>query len=135
VFLCSIWSWLAPGGRYSPASLLLLLGAVLLVGLLVPLFLQVFQRYTGRRSGVAAALLVLIGGLLLRCAIVSTPPQVLAQRGAIDVLAEPGEAKTPGSPLPSISPEDGRRPGEGRGADPGNRPADLRPRSKFVSEP
>ncbi len=136
VFLSSIWVWLAGAElRSGPVSLLLLLGGVLLVGLLIPLLLQVFHGYTGRWSGIAGALLVLLGGLLLRYAIVSTPPQILARRGAIDGLAEPGAVMTPRSPLPSISPEDGRRAGEGRGADPGNRPADLQPRTKFASEP
>ena len=72
-----------------------------------------------RRDTGSSQVLALAGGFLLRYGIVNTPPALLAK----------GPAAVAG-----FSPEDGRQRQRGRGADPGNWPPDLQPRSKVYTD-
>jgi len=94
----------------------LLVGGVLVFGLLVPL---AFHLRLGvaqpARGAIVAALFALFGGFLLRYALLTTPPELLAE----------GPSK-----VARFSPEDGRPRGEGTGADPNNRDGPIEPRSK-----
>jgi hypothetical protein len=74
---------------------------------------------TGRRSVLAAATFALLGGFVLRYGLLTTPPELLA-RG-------PGQ-------VAHFGPEDGRPRGGGSGADPGNWPSELHPRSKVFTD-
>jgi formate-dependent nitrite reductase membrane component NrfD len=97
----------------------LLIVGVLVVGLLVPLafHLRLGVSLTAR-SAVVAAAFALFGGLLLRYALLTTPPELLA-RGPAHVAR--------------FGPEDGRQRGEGTGADPDNRGGAVEPRSKVFN--
>jgi formate-dependent nitrite reductase membrane component NrfD len=96
----------------------LLIGGTLILGLLVPLALHLRLGVDNPRSAVAASVLALVGGFLLRYAVVNTPAELLS-RGPTHVAG--------------ISPEDGRRHGSA-GADPGNRTPDVHPRSKVFPD-
>jgi formate-dependent nitrite reductase membrane component NrfD len=111
-FLASLGSKLLPviGTRHG----LLLVVLVPLLGILAPLVIHLRLGMSMRGPAVAAAVLALVGGLLLRYALVRTPAELL-ERGP--VAAE-------------FSPEDGRTRGFGSGADPGNHGADMIPKSK-----
>jgi formate-dependent nitrite reductase membrane component NrfD len=115
----------------------LLLVGMPAVGLLLPLMIHLVGH---RRWGAlaAAAVVVLFGGFLLRYAILGTPRELL-QHGSTVLAGSASEGI--GTPEKravwggDISPEDGRRPGAGAGADPGNRPAgDFRPDSKVFNQ-
>jgi formate-dependent nitrite reductase membrane component NrfD len=90
----------------------------LVLGLLLPLGLHLRLGMADLRGTVAASACVLVGGFLLRYAIVTTPPELLS-RGPTH--------------LAGFSPEAGRPRGGGPGADPGNHPPDFQPRSKLFS--
>jgi formate-dependent nitrite reductase membrane component NrfD len=89
---------------------------VLVVGLLVPLafHLRLGLSLTAR-GAILAALFALFGGFLLRYALLTTPPELLAL----------GPSR-----VARFGPEDGRARGEGSGADPNNRGGEVRPHSK-----
>jgi formate-dependent nitrite reductase membrane component NrfD len=108
-----LWPLLATGAGK------LLIGGALILGLLVPLALHLRLGIDNPRSALAASLFALLGGFLLRYAVVSTAPELLSR----------GPAHVAG-----FSPEDGRVPGGGIGADPGNRPPHLHPRSKVFQD-
>jgi len=84
----------------------------------------------------------LLGGFALRYGLLGTAPEVL--NSPADVRAryavELGD-HVPRPDWPSLaqrfhfSPEDGRTPGGGRGADINNRSSDFEPRSKVFDEP
>jgi hypothetical protein len=65
------------GAFLRPMNLVLLLGGVLLLGLLMPLFLQWRPAFAGAKSSLSttlsASLLVLLGGLILRTIVVLAP--------------------------------------------------------------
>jgi formate-dependent nitrite reductase membrane component NrfD len=114
----------------------LLLVAMPAVGLLWPLLVHLIG-HRHRSALVLAAISVLFGGFLLRYAILGTPRELL--KNGSPVLA--GASEDIGTPpqrssfFGELSPEDGRRPGEGAGADPGNLPAgDFRPGSKVYDQ-
>jgi len=88
----------------------------LLLGLLAPLAIHLRLGMFGRSGFGAAAVLALLGGFMLRYGILTTPPALLAHYS-------PSAA--------SFGPEDGRARGGGRGADPGNHPAEVNPPSKI----
>ena len=91
----------------------------LVLGILVPLLLHVRVGSRQPWSVPAAAVCVLLGGLLLRYGMVTTPGEMLARGpGLVDRFA----------------PEQGRRVGQS-GADIGNRGAAVEPRSKLPVEP
>ncbi len=96
---------------------LLLVIVMPLIGVLTPLAIHLRLGMSLRGPAVAAAALALFGGLLLRYALVRTPPELL-ERGPVA-----GE----------FSPEDGRPRGFGSGADPGNHGADVTPKSKVFN--
>jgi formate-dependent nitrite reductase membrane component NrfD len=111
----------------------LLLGGFLVLGLIVPLALYLREELR-RRSAVATAVLVLLGGFVLRYSVLTLPPEILARRPeafASSVQASPTVAGMPDVTLvPGFSPEDGRAVGGGSGADPGNKTSETHPRSK-----
>jgi formate-dependent nitrite reductase membrane component NrfD len=92
---------------------------VLVLGLLAPLAVHLRLGLLVPRAAVVASLLALAGGFLLRYALVTTPPELLAHGPAA---------------VGRFSPEDGRPRGEATGADPNNRPPVLEPRSKVFRE-
>jgi protein NrfD len=98
----------------------LLIGGVLVIGLMVPLafHLRLGLSLPARGAFLAAAF-ALVGGFLLRYAIVNTPPELLAQGPA-------GVAR--------FGPEDGRQRGEATGADPNNRGGEVMPQSKVFDQ-
>jgi formate-dependent nitrite reductase membrane component NrfD len=112
-FLASSDGWLVPVLRTWRGEVLIV--GTLLVGILAPLAVHRFAGVSGGREAMILSALVLAGGLILRYGIVTTPGELL-RRGP-DVVR-------------GISPEDGRPQGSGPGADPGNRPSKLQPRSK-----
>jgi formate-dependent nitrite reductase membrane component NrfD len=90
---------------------------VLVLGLLVPLAVHLrLGLALPARGAIVAAAFALLGGFLLRYALLTTPPELLA-RGPTGVAR--------------FSPEDGRPRGEGTGADPNNRDGAVQPRSKL----
>ncbi len=126
LFLASLGAFLLPVFR--TAHGVLLVTGTLVLGLLTPLALHLRRGASGRRAAVAAAACALVGGFILRYGILTTPPELLARAARVAGTDQP--AGTPGPAVPWLSPEDGREPGGGSGADPGNRPAELLPRSK-----
>jgi formate-dependent nitrite reductase membrane component NrfD len=115
----------------------LLVAGTAVVALLLPLGLHLAREWMrGEGISIATALLVLVGGLLVRYALLTTPGEILA-RGPAAVAGLPEQpVGTPGSGaawLRPVSPEDGRPPGA-PGADPGNRGPDLEPRSKVYNQ-
>jgi hypothetical protein len=125
--------WATPHGK-------LLVLATPILAMLVPLGLYLVRHYAGgsaRVSTVAAVLFTLGGGLLLRYALLTTPPEILAGGPAIVAGLPQRAIGTPSSgvPLPrAVSPEDGRTEGE-LGADPINRSPETRPRSRVFDNP
>ncbi len=120
LFLASLGSWLRVWFAVLPGQVLL--GVTLVGGVLIPLGLHLGTRRHGPAMTRSAAILVLIGGFALRWAIVTTPPQL----SGVTMPAATAGAGTRGE----FGPEAGRPRGGGRGADPGNRPMQLQPRSK-----
>jgi formate-dependent nitrite reductase membrane component NrfD len=134
-FLVSLGGWLLPALRTWHGEVLIV--GTLLVGVLAPLALHLFAGVSGRRAALALTALVLVGGLLLRYGIVTTPGELLRRGPAVVEGTGAGEANpvsrvVNGDPsrVVGFSPEDGRPQGDGPGADPQNRPAELHPRSK-----
>jgi formate-dependent nitrite reductase membrane component NrfD len=118
IFLVSLGPLFGPLVEGWPGRLFV--GGTLILALLIPLALHLRLGITSWRGALVAAVFVLAGGFLLRYGIVKTPAGLLNQ----------GPVQATG-----FSPEAGRVRGGGPGADPGNRPADLKPRSKvFPSE-
>jgi formate-dependent nitrite reductase membrane component NrfD len=112
----------------------------LILGLLLPLLLHARPGLTpGRSTLVAAALLSLLGGFVLRYAMLTTPPELLARAAEIRALYAVEGNQGIGTPgpvlLPGFSPEDGRPRGGGPGADPGNKTSYMQPRSKVFNGP
>ncbi len=93
--------------------------------LVVPLALHFRVGFLKRSAAIATSILVLVGGFLLRWAILEIPPELLA--GKSDTTAT-------GPLLTDFGPEAGRPRGGGRGADPSIRSADFQPRSKFINQ-
>jgi protein NrfD len=98
-----------------PNGLVLVLGT-LLVGIVAPLLVQWRAVQSGGHGLVAGAVLVLIGGFLLRYGILTTTPALLKTHGAVAIR---------------FGPEDGRPRGGGHGADAGNRAGKIEPPSKI----
>jgi formate-dependent nitrite reductase membrane component NrfD len=137
-FLVSLGGWLVPALRTWQGEVLIV--GTLLVGLLAPLAVHLLAGVSGRRAALALSGLVLVGGLLLRYGIVTTPGEILRRGPAVAGGAAPSEGNpvsrlingNPSRPV-GFSPEDGRPQGGGPGADPLNRPAELQPRSKVFN--
>jgi formate-dependent nitrite reductase membrane component NrfD len=117
-----------------------LVAGTLIVGLLVPLGWHLLVGTASRRNALAVSVLVLLGGFLLRFAIITTPPEILS---CGPTIAPAGEAARQdgigwnilGDKMPTLSLEAGRERGGGPGADPGNKRPDFQPKSKvFQSE-
>jgi formate-dependent nitrite reductase membrane component NrfD len=114
LFLASIGSLLVPVLK-SPHGLALVVGTLVL-GLLAPLAIHLRLGMFERWGYGAAAVLALLGGFMLRYGILTTPPALLERHPPIAA---------------TFGPEDGRPRAGGRGADPGNRPAEVQPPSKI----
>src|SRR5262249_47885915 len=104
-----------------------------LLAFLLPLAMRLFA---GRGGALAAAVLALVGGFVLRYAIVLTPPELLATAPHLSPRSSLSEAQTPIGTAGSVGlhrfrPEEGRDRGGGPGADPGNRAGEVQPRSKL----
>jgi formate-dependent nitrite reductase membrane component NrfD len=132
-FALSITPWLA--AIWGTTHGKLLLAGVPIIAIVLPLLC-----YAGHRklpgAVIFAGVFALVGGLLLRYAIITTPPQLLKMgpsvvAGGPELPLGTPESRTPW--LGPISPEDGRLPGQ-RGADPGNRPAEPHPKSKVFDQ-
>jgi formate-dependent nitrite reductase membrane component NrfD len=117
IFLVSLGDYLIVL-LHSTYGLVFVVGTLLL-GLLAPLALHLRLGMTLPRVEVAAAVLALVGGLLLRYGIVRAGPQLLGQ---------------PETAVVRFSPEDGRPRGGGSGADVGNMVGPVEPRSKVFGK-
>jgi hypothetical protein len=133
-FVVSLWAAAALVPVLTTVRGQVLVTGTLVVGILLP---GAIHFAAGRRpwAAPAAAVCVLLGGLLLRYGAVTTPAELLA-RGPTAAVAE-GPVGTPegwldGTPLQKVlTPEAARAPGE-RGADPNNRSGpEVVPRSKL----
>jgi formate-dependent nitrite reductase membrane component NrfD len=132
IFFASIWTWV--GAIWATRQGKVLLVAVPLLSVILPIVLHAGHRVFGSGSVLTGAAIALIGGFLLRYAIVTTAAELLALGPHLKAPV----AATELSPLvPGFSPEDGRKPGGGAGADPGNYAGDVKqvhPRSKMSGE-
>jgi formate-dependent nitrite reductase membrane component NrfD len=137
IFLISLGGLLVPVLRTWHGKLLVI--GTLVVGLLLPLVLHAPVRLARPRSMFLAAVCSLLGGFVLRYAMLATPPELLALAPNIRTRYAIEESRGIGTPgrmvLPGFSPEDGRTQGGGPGADPENRTTDLEPRSKVFDVP
>jgi hypothetical protein len=118
-------AFLASQGRNLGAVLMtwrgvLLVFGVVTLGVLLPLLLHGRIGHRRRWGVPGAAVLVLLGGLLLRYTVVAAPGEILERGPAI---------------LSRFGPEDGRARGGGAGADIRNYTENLRPRTKLPVEP
>jgi formate-dependent nitrite reductase membrane component NrfD len=92
---------------------------VVVIGLLVPLALHLRLGVSlPARGAITAAAFALFGGFLLRYALLSTPPELLAQ----------GPER-----VAHFGPEDGRSRGEATGADANNRGGEVQPPGKGLA--
>jgi hypothetical protein len=105
----------------------LLVGALPLLGMMLPLLLHASHRFVGPLGLPTAAVLVLIGGLLLRISVLVAAAELRGEAARTTYAP-------PAIPLPGFSPEEGRQRGGGAGADPGNHPRDLEPRNKWSGQ-
>jgi hypothetical protein len=136
IFLISLGGLLLPVMQTWHGKLLVI--GTLVLGLILPLILHVPFGSRGLASTASAAVLSLIGGFVLRYAMLTTPPELLARsaelRAHYTVAGRQGFG-TPGPALlPRFSPEDGRPRGGGPGAGPGNE-TNRQPRSKVFHGP
>ena len=122
VFLASLGSFLLP--LLDSLAGKVLVAGTLLVGLLIPLVIHVGLGLNDKTASRTAAILVLIGGFALRWGVLTTPPELLSTGSRIEVQS---------GLLTNFGPEAGRKRGDASGPDPGNRPPDLRPRSKVYN--
>jgi hypothetical protein len=99
-----------------PNGIVFVLGT-LLIGILFPLALQLRVAAIGGHGLVLAAMLVLLGGFVLRFGILTTPPALLEHPNIVAIR---------------FGPEDGRPRGGGPGADPGNSVGNVEPPSKIT---
>lgn len=120
IFLASLGSLLLPvlDTRHGK----LLTAGTLFVGILLPLALTLRPGGIGRMT--TAAVLALLGGFVMRYALLSTPPELLARTSQGEAPSGIDREARPAL-VPGFSPEAGRGPGE-PGADPGNRPVEVR---------
>ena len=120
-----------------PAALLVVGTAVLAI--LFPLVVQFWLRWrptavsAGHSQAVLAALVALAGGFVLRYAMLSTSPALLAAGSPSQAGAQAVGTPSGAVVIPRFGPEDGRTAGE-PGADRGNRVGEIVPRSKVFME-
>lgn len=134
-FLASLELYLRPVWETMHGKVLIL--GTLVLGLGLPLVMHLLGWLSHRMSRaavLASAVCALLGGLLLRYGILTTPPELLAHRPAILAETPEGPIGTPPNTwFRPASPEDGRQP-EQRGADPDNRSPETRPQSKVFKQ-
>jgi formate-dependent nitrite reductase membrane component NrfD len=136
IFLASLGGLLLPM-LHTWHGLVLVIGTLIL-GLLVPLALHALSGWQLHRRMVLAAVFSLLGGFVLRYAMLTAPSEILARGPELRAryALDGGALGTPGPYLlPGFSPEDGRPRGGGPGADPGNKTPNLEPRSKVFDVP
>ena len=102
----------------TPGGMIFAVGT-LLVGLLAPLAIHLRLGMPTRRAELAAAVLALVGGFLLRYGLLTAPGQILHEGPAI---------------VAGFGPEDGRPRGGGSGADASNTAGSIAPRSKVFGK-
>jgi formate-dependent nitrite reductase membrane component NrfD len=132
IFFASVWTWMEAIWATTPGKVLLV--AVPILSVLLPLLLHAGHRALGLWSIPAGSVIALLGGFVLRYAVLSASPAILS---AAKPSSAPVVATNSKSLLPGFSPEDGRAPGGGAGADPGNYVGDVthvQPRSKLAGE-
>jgi formate-dependent nitrite reductase membrane component NrfD len=110
VFLVSLGN-LAPALLRLPHGLLFVLGVAIL-GLAIPLLLELRTRMTGKHAMVIPALFVLAGGFALRWGLLKAPDDALYGRTRIAASAPESSDARGSGPYLRISPEDGRQRGE-----------------------
>jgi protein NrfD len=138
VFLAALGPLLRPV-LFTVHGKILVIGTAVL-GIVLPLLLHTPVGRVVRGRAVTAALLALLGGFCLRYGILTTSPELLSkapelQQRFADELRPTRRAHQEPPLIAGFSPEDGRRPGGGMGADPGNKPAKVIPRSKVFHAP
>jgi formate-dependent nitrite reductase membrane component NrfD len=115
LFLASVSSLLVP--VLKSANGVVLVAGTLVFSLLVPLVIHLRLDWFGKWGYGAAAVVALLGGLVLRYGILTTPPALLEKHS---------------STAAGFGPEDSRARGGGAGADPGNRAGEVQPPSKIA---
>jgi hypothetical protein len=137
IFLISLGGLLLPVMHTWHGKLLII--GTLVLGLILPLIFHLPVRARGLQSTAIAAVLSLVGGFVLRYAMLTTPPELLARASELRARYTVEGSHGIGTPaavlLPGFSPEDGRPRGGGPGADPGNKTDNLEPRSKVFHGP
>jgi protein NrfD len=137
IFLVSLGGLLLPVMSTWHGKVLVI--GTLILGLLLPLVLHMRLGLVTPQRTAIAAVLSLLGGFVLRYAVLTTPPELLARAPEIRARYAVNGSQDAGTPgpvlLPRFSPEDGRPRGGGPGADPGNKTANLKPRSKVFDGP
>lgn len=132
LFVVSLWPLVQPVWGTTQGKVLLV--GVPVFSILLPLGIHLTHRSLGPSSVAVAAVFALVGGFLLRYAILNTAPELLARASQLPAAAGQREA----SPLwTGFSPEDRRLPGGGAGADPHNYLGEVQqvqPRSKLGRE-
>jgi formate-dependent nitrite reductase membrane component NrfD len=118
IFLISLGEFV--GALLHSTMGIIFVAGTLLLGILAPLAIHLRLGGAVRKAEVTAALLALIGGLLLRSSLLTTPPELLRQGPATVV---------------GFGPEDGRKRGGGPGGDAGNQTGPIEPRSKAFRNP
>lgn len=108
----------------------LLVFGTFVIGMLMPVMVHMLVRGAVRWRVLLAASCALLGGFVLRYAVLATPPQLLQSGAAVASHSDTAEIGTPSGLVFGLGPEDGRQPGQ-PGADPGNRPGELEPRTKI----
>src|SRR5262249_26059513 len=121
--------WETPHGK-------VLIAGTLLLAIVLPLGLHLFSTLMGgRQVELAAVLCALLGGFVLRYSLLMTPPELLSGPAAGAEASKEAQPPAGGLPILSrISPEDGRPQDGAPGADPGNKSAELQPRSKVFTD-
>jgi formate-dependent nitrite reductase membrane component NrfD len=134
IFLLSLGTLLRPLLHIYPIGPFIF--GTLFLGILAPFVIHLRSLGARPQHAVTAAVLALVGGFMLRYAVVTAAPAILV-RSSIFAGTHPWERLAEGGTtlVNGISPEDGRKPGGGPGADPGNRGTKLEPRSKVFDEP
>jgi formate-dependent nitrite reductase membrane component NrfD len=133
VFLVSLGGLLVPVLRTIHGSFFIV--GTLILGLLFPLGLHLLHGRRVQQSEIVPAALTLLGGLILRYGILTTPPELLAHAPNLS-FPSAGRPTAPIGTEPAalvkgFSPEDGRPRGGGPGADAGNKVDNqVEPRSK-----
>ena len=119
VFLASLGAALSPVLDTLSGRTLVL--GTLFLGLLIPLAIHLVLKCTDRPAATVAAVFVLVGGLTMRWAILSTPQELVRSHA---------EGSSSAGLFTDFGPEAGRGRGQLTTGNHQNQPSDLQPRSK-----